>query len=175
MSAKFRNFMNPYGTGNKVASLATIAMLGFFIGIMVQENTFATAPIVMFCIFFALTLRPYFKARKFFASLAGENINAIEHDFNRAYPFVKGRVRMGETYVFSKGSGQLVKYSDMVQVYQYISRTNFIESKRMLRYMDANGRHHELCQLRLRGKSDDELKDMLRVIMRKNPNVKIGT
>ena len=55
MSAKFRKFMNPYGPGNKLASLAVIAMLGFFIGIMVQEKTFATAPLVMFCIFFALS------------------------------------------------------------------------------------------------------------------------
>ena len=174
MSDKFKKFMNPYGLGSKLVTLATVVMLGYFVGLMVREQQFAPVPLVVAGICFALSLRPFLAGIAFFRSLEKENINAIEQDFARAYPFVKGKVRLGRNYIFSKGSGALVAYSDIVQVYHHIHKISGIEDQRMLKYVDANGVHHPLCPLRLKGKSDAEIRDILTVIRQSNPNVQVN-
>lgn len=173
MSKKFKKFMSPYGITGALLTCLTLLALGFFVGLMVREKQFATAPLVIFGILFLLTLRPFFASRAFFTGLESQNINAIEQDFAKAYPFVKGKVRLGKSYIFTKGSGKLVAYSDIAQIYQYIHKISGIEDKRMLKYIDADGKHHVLCPLRLKGKSDSEMKDILTVIRQKNRDVKI--
>lgn len=173
MSDKFKKYMNPYGLSAVLLTCATLLAIGFFVGLMVKEKQFGAAPLVIFGALCFLSLRPFFAGRAFFRNLEGKNINAIEQDFARAYPFVKGRVRLGQSYIYAKGSGKLVAYSDLVQVYQYIHKISGMEDKRMLKYVDAAGNHHMLCQLRLKGKSDAEMKDILTVIRQKNPDVKV--
>lgn len=174
MSGKFKKYMNPYTLGYKLLTLVSLFFLGLFVGLMIQEQQFSIPPLIVFGIVLIVSLVPLFKANAFFRSLDAMNTNAIEQDFARAYPFVKGKVRMGQSHIYAKGSGKLVAYGDMVQVYQHIHRTNGIEDKRMLKYVDANGKHQPLCQLRLRGKSDSEVKDILTLIRQKNPGIKIG-
>ena len=173
MSKKFKKYMSPYGVTGALLTCITLLALGFFVGLMVREQRFATAPLVIFGLLFIVSLRPFFVGRAFFRSLEEKNINAIEQDFARAYPFVKGKVRLGQSYIFTKGSGKLVAYSDIVQIYQHIHSISGIEDKRMLKYIDADGKHHALCPLRLKGKSDSEMKDILTVIRQKNRDVKV--
>lgn len=172
MSKKFKKYMSPYGVTGALLTCITVLALGFFVGLMVKEKQFGSAPLVIFGLLFIVSLRPFFVGKAFFRSLEEKNINAIEQDFARAYPFVKGKLRLGQSYIFAKGSGRLVAYSDLVQVYQHIHTISGIEDKRMLKYIDANGKHHVLCKLRLKGKSDSEMKDIITVIRQKNRDVK---
>jgi len=174
MSKKFKKYMTPYTLGWKLGTALSVFIIAMFLGLMVQENEFSFAPLVVFGVLLAVCLAPLFRANRFFKQMESQNINAIEADFARAYPFVKGKVRVGQTYIFAKASGKLVKFTDMIQVYQYIHRSNGIEDKRLVKYVDANGKHRDLCQLRLKGKSDSELKDILHMIQQKNPTIKIG-
>ena len=174
MSDKFRKFMNPYGLGSKLVTGIVLLMLGYFLGIMVREKLFSPIPLLVSGVCLWMSLKPFFAGRAFFRSLEGKNINAIETDFQRGYPFVRGKVRLGENYIFAKGSGQLVAYGDIGQIYLHIHRIGGMEDKRMLNFVDASGRHFPLCPLQRKGKSDDEMRDILAVIRRKNPDVKIS-
>ena len=77
-------------------------------------------------------------------------------------------------WIFIKGSGKLLEYSEIVQIYQYIHKTNFIEDERALKYRDSKGKERRLCRLELGDKSKDEMLQMIDIICRKNPTVKIG-
>ena len=174
MSKQFKKYMTPYGLGSRILTIVFLGYLLLFGGIMMSEGEMAWPVLLIYVGGFLLSLIPLFKASSFFKKVETENTALIEADFARAYPFVKGKVRLGEYYVYGKYSGNLVKYSDIVQVYQYIHRTNGFEDQRQLKYVDPNGKTRTLCKLRLKGKSDSEVRDILTIILRKNPNVKIG-
>lgn len=101
-------------------------------------------------------------------------LDRIVEEFNRAEVLVKDKVRLGQNYIFGKGSGRLVRYEEIRQVYQYIKKRNFVEVVRSLKYVDNQGKTRDLCQLQLRGKSDEDVKKIVVAILSKNPMVKIG-
>ena len=174
MSKQFKKYMTPYGLGKKILSAVLLGYLLLFGGIMISEGEMSWPVLLIFGVGFLLSLIPLFKANSFIKQMETENTALIEADFARAYPFVKGKVRLGEYYVYGKNNGNLVKYSDIVQIYQYIHSTNGFEDQRQLKYVAPDGKTRTLCKLRLRGKSDSEVRDILTIILRKNPNVKIG-
>ena len=101
-------------------------------------------------------------------------LEAIVAEFDRAEVLVKGKVRLGPNYIFGRGAGHLVRYEDIRQVYQYVKKRNFAEVVRSLKYVDRNGKTRDLCELQLRGKSDEDVKKIMVMILSKNPMVKIG-
>ena len=101
-------------------------------------------------------------------------LEGIVAEFDRAEVLVKGKVRLGPNYIFGRGAGHLVRYEDIRQVYQYVKKRNFAEVVRSLKYVDRNGKTRDLCELQLRGKSDEDVKKIMVKILSKNPMVKIG-
>ena len=86
----------------------------------------------------------------------------------------KGRILFGNNWIYKKGTARVITYSEIVQVYQFVQKTNFIESERMLKYVDTKGKTRTLCDLELRGRSDEELKQIIGMIYIKNPGIKVG-
>ena len=172
MNPTFKKYMNPYTLFFKLISALLLFMMGMF---SFEGKQLYPGRLLVFVVLFLLSLLPMLRGQRFFRDLAiSSDLKLIEMDFAKAIPFVKGRVRLGRTYIFTKGSGKLVAYSDIVQVYQRIHSTNHIENARDLIYVDINGKEQSLCTLRLRGKSDSEVRDMFTLIRSANPNVKIG-
>ena len=101
-------------------------------------------------------------------------LDGILEEFEKAQVLVKGKVRLGPNHIFGKGAGHLVRYEDIRQVYQYVKKRNFAEVVRSLKYVDGSGKTRDLCQLQLRGKSDEDVKKIMLAILAKNPMVKIG-
>ncbi len=101
-------------------------------------------------------------------------LSMILREFEGGEQFFKGKLRMGDTYVFGKGAGQVYTYGEIARVYQYIHKRNFVEDNRELRFKDPQGKERTLCAIPLRGKGDEELKRAIIHIARRNPNVKIG-
>ena len=114
-----------------------------------------------------------FKAHIQALESSGEMTHVLA-DFAQAQPLVKDKVRMGQNYIFGKGENQIVRYEEIRQVYQYIHKRNFVESDRSLKYVNSKGETKELCVLQLRGKSDEAVKQIVTMILMKNPNVKVG-
>lgn len=108
---------------------------------------------------------------------AQENLSLCQHmdaDFRVAIPLKNGHIKFGEEWIFVKGLGRFIRYDEIRQVYQYIHKTNGVEDKRALKYIDAHGKKRMLCKLKLHGESGDELLQMVSIICQKNPSVRVG-
>lgn len=101
-------------------------------------------------------------------------LSRVVADYASSMPLVDGRVRLGNGYIFGKGQGQVVSYGEIRQVYQHIHKKNFVENNREMRYVDPRGKVKTLCELKLRGKSDEDVIRIMAVIKAKNPSVKLG-
>ncbi len=102
------------------------------------------------------------------------SIDQIVREFQSATPFADGALRLGSRHVFGKRSGNILEYGDITKVYQYIHKTNFAEDRRELRVETKDSKVISLCKLSLRGKSDETLMVILRVMLSHNPAIKIG-
>lgn len=175
MNKELKKFMSAYKFGWKILTFVMIALIIAFVVSAIAGNKVNYVGLLIFVLILLLSLIPQYCSKKFHENLANDIlINRIETDFQNAIPMRKDHVRFGDEWVFIKGKELLLKYEDIHQVYQYIHRTNFIENERALKYVNSKGKHRVLCKLALRGKSDEELKQMISIIYSKNPNVKIG-
>ena len=151
------------------------ALVVIYVISLAMGNDVDPAGLVVFLIILAVSLIPQLVAMSKMKKLSEDpNLAAMEQDFRAAQPMRKGMARFGRYWIFVKGRRAPVLYSDIRQVYQFIQKTNFIESARTLRYVDQKGRTRDLCKLDLRGKSDADVRQMVQMILMKNPGVKIG-
>ena len=167
MSSNFRKFMNPYRLKSMLVTVASVGLLGYFLGLMVSQHQFSPIPLVVAAVCVAVSVRPYFAGRDFFRTLEAQNSNAVAQAFARAIPFARG---MGQNHIFRKGSAMLVAYSDIGMVFPYSRKFLGKETHRDLMVADRYGRSFVLCRL---GKDDEEMKDMIKLIRQKNPDVQL--
>ena len=183
MSSEFKKYMNSYRAGSIVGTIfmglySLFCIYGVIVNIAAGSKESAGMSLFLFLVFGAGVV--YFisralKFKKFFDNLSesGE-LSIVEADFLNAKIRRNDTVRFGERYIYIKKSGKLVKYEDIKQVYQYVHKTNFIETERALKYKDQNGKEYYLCKLELRDKSRNEMVEIISLLLAKNPNIKIG-
>ena len=107
------------------------------------------------------------------AESSGE-LQAILADFSRSHSMMRDGIRLGEKYIYSKGGGYPVSYGEIESVYQAIIRRNFVESERRLNAVVSGGKVRTLCNLKLRGKSDEDVLEIMDYIQQRNPRVQLG-
>lgn len=175
MDRDFKKYMSAYKAGHKILTGLMAVLCAVFVVSMLMGNDVQFSGLAVFVGILLLSVIPLYRSRRFFSQLEKECVvEAAAADFARALPAREDRIRFGEKWIFTKGSATLVRYEEITQVYQYVHKTNFIENQRLLKYVDTKGKHKTLCSLRLRGKSDEEAKQMMIMIYRKNPTIKIG-
>ena len=101
-------------------------------------------------------------------------IDQVLADFNGGRRMLKDSLILGNTYLIGKKQGTVVRYSEIRQLYQHITKRNFVESSRKLVYVSADGKVHDLVDLPLRDKAKDEVIQIMVIVQSKNPNVKLG-
>lgn len=101
-------------------------------------------------------------------------LQELLNDFSRSYSMVGDNIRLGSKYIYGKKKGRPVSYSEIRKVYQYRHRTNFVEDYRQLQAVVNDGSTHILCDLKLRGKSDEDVAKIMGFIYHQNPNVHLG-
>lgn len=181
MSSEFKKFTFRPGmvvlsviVGLLIAGYAVLGVISFING----NNINYVGVVILFAVLLALlfaTLIPTWQHKKFLEKLKTDGIEGeVEADFAAAESALNGKLRLGAKYIYRKNRYKLVTYDEIAQVYQYIHKTNFAEDKRELRYKNTDGKTRTLCKLELRGKSDDDVKNILSAILKKNPTVKIG-
>lgn len=175
MSHEFKKYMNPYKPGWMVL---TVLAGGLFLAVlisMILRSEFSPVPLILLPVLVLISLIPFFRAKKFFAALEKDpSLSSLEGEFAAAKSMRKDSVRFGENLIFIKGSGALLRYSDIKRVYQYIYRVNLIEKERTLKYADGKGKDKKLCPLETGGASDGEVAEMTALILSKNPLVELG-
>lgn len=108
------------------------------------------------------------------AAEAEGRIDLILADFQTAGSSFENKVRLGQQWVYGQKMDALIAYSEIVQVYQYVHRTNFVEDRRTLKAKLVSGKTVDVCTLPARGKGDQELKSVIMYMLMKNPNIKVG-
>lgn len=97
------------------------------------------------------------------------------NDFKSGGKAFKDALILGQTFLIGKHTGTIITYNDILQIYQYVHKTNFVEDTRILKVVLAQNRKTvDLCPLPLRGKADNEAAQVINYILSRNPNVKVG-
>ncbi len=171
---KLRKYLRP-SVGGLVAG-------GFFLALGIAGLFIAESPLGMLALMalFALicglstVLKLARLNRKLNDMEAEGRLEQLIGEFEGAKPFLKDAVRLGQTHIFGKRSGNLVPYTDIRRIYQYIHKTNFAEDSRELRATCADGKDYTLCRLPLRGKQSEEVGKIVTIITAIQPGIHIG-
>ena len=176
MNKAFKKFMNPFGIGWAIGLvLPGFLIVAALLKLILEQDVEMIITMAIMAVPFVPALIRLIRSRKFFAAMKDEHLcQSMEQDFDQAMPMRKNSIKFGEQYVFLKRSGRILKYSEITQVYQYIHKTNGVEDQRLLKYVDAKGKTRKMCKLDLKGKSDIELTTILTLLLKKNPDIKVG-
>lgn len=96
-------------------------------------------------------------------------------DYANAEEMAGGNVLMGNEYIFGKGKLYPVRYEQITRIYQQIHKTNGAEDGRYIIGVFENGNEGQLCDLELKGKSDEDVVRIFTHVRNRNPDVIIGT
>ncbi|MBQ7000636.1 MAG: hypothetical protein IJN67_06270, partial [Oscillospiraceae bacterium] len=100
-------------------------------------------------------------------------INAVLEDYGKSEKQIGGNLRVGEKYLFGKGSMRIVSYGSIRRIYMQNAERKG-KYARDLWYEDGNGQQYFVCQLDPVGQSHLELDQIYRKVLKKNPNAKTG-
>ncbi len=95
-------------------------------------------------------------------------------DFRDAMDCMGGELRLGQQWIYGKGSGIPYEYGNIIRVYQYVHKTNFAEDSRQLHATLKTGGTATLCDLPVGGAQEQELNRALNIMLHYNPNIQIG-
>lgn len=101
-------------------------------------------------------------------------LQELLNDFSHSYSMVGDNIRLGSKYIYGKKKGRPVSYNEIRKVYQYRHKTNFVEDYRQLQAVVTDGSTRVLCDLKLGGKSDEDVAKIMGFIYHQNPNVHLG-
>lgn len=99
-------------------------------------------------------------------------LTAVE--FQSARQMMKDKLRLGTKHIFRKHGGSLLQYTDIVQVYQQITKKNFMETNRSLKAVLADKKTIDLCTLKTGGRSDEDMKEIIVFLCMMNPAILVG-
>lgn len=175
MNENFRKYVDKYNWGWKILTVLGISLVILFIVFWAMGSDVELIGLAVFPGITIISLIPLWTTNSFLKKIdACDESFDIQADFDNARDVRGGSVKLGDKWFFMKHKHRVVAYTDVKQVYQYIQKRYFIEVERSLRYVDANGRTRTMCKLDLRGKSDEEVKQIMLAILSHNPNVKLG-
>ncbi len=120
-------------------------------------------------------------ARKAFKTITDRHAeDAAENDFNTALHInhFKGKkqdvLRLGNRYLFARGQGIIIEYSDVIRVYQRIRRTYAVETSRSVVVRTRDNKNYSVYDLASSGKGDKDLTAIVKYMLSKNPAIEVG-
>lgn len=101
-------------------------------------------------------------------------LNACAADYAKARKSIRNRIAFGDQWLFGCGTGNMVRYEDIVQIYRHKTTVNWIfKVYDVLEIRLANNKIFTICRVPLFHKKE-ELQDVYRVVNSKNPYAKLG-
>ena len=98
----------------------------------------------------------------------------ILSDFRNGTKAFDGKLIIGQTWLIGNKTGTILQYSDVVRFYQTIHKTNYVEDGRTVTAVTKDGKRVQLCNLKTRGKSSDELDYFFSFISSNYPEIALG-
>ena len=102
-----------------------------------------------------------------------DKLEQMLDDYSESEKYVDGNLMVGERYLFGKGAIRVVSYDAICKIH-IVNAERKGKLARDLRYEDADGQEHFVCQLDPLGNSHTELDRIYRIVLKKNPNAETG-
>ena len=103
------------------------------------------------------------------------DLDRIINDFSKADSWFKNTVRTGENEIYLSATPEnILPYESILNLHQYIHKTNGVEDRRALRAVISGGKTIDIGNLKRMGASNDELMRFLTFVASKNPKVTLG-
>ncbi len=99
---------------------------------------------------------------------------ALLSDFRSGDRGFDGSLIVGQYYLIGKNTDTFFRYDEIKQMYQTIHKTNGFEDGRTVTAVGQDGKTRQLCSLKTRGKSNEELEQFFMFVHSKNPNIVFG-
>lgn len=176
MSKEFKKYASKYGYYWKLVTWCYLVW-ALIMSAICAEKFGETWPIVlgMAMALVVIILIPTLMTKSYRKKLmADPSYPELVADFEKSVSILNGRARLGEIAIYVKRPKNILRYTEITQVYQYVRITNGIESERALKYVNKKGKHRYLCALKRRDESRNEMYQIVGAIVDKNPDVKVG-
>lgn len=85
-------------------------------------------------------------------------IDRVLSDFKNGEKFLGGRLIRGDFYIMSRGTGKVLKLSEVARISDHRKKNGFAGDSRQLLAEMEDGRNYELTYLSLKGKDDEDIK-----------------
>ncbi len=90
------------------------------------------------------------------------------HDYENGVKFFKGKLRLGETYIFGKNAGEVYVYGDISHLFQHTQKRNGNEIDRQLRFKHKKGYTRDLCRIPKYGTAEAEVTRVELIVLLRN-------
>lgn len=135
--------------------------------------------VVFFALMAGFVIYAFYRKKKqneyFDSMLSSKEAYQILKDFWEGSPTTNGQLRMGEKYLFPKGQGVILKYSDIAKVYQSVHSTNGMKDSRVVKAELTDGKTVTLCNIAASNRfGTEEFEGIAYPLLKKNPEIHIG-
>ncbi len=183
MSKEFKNFI--VGNNIRVNIICTVVCgaFGAFFAYLFTSTPSSEDNVIFWILFAGALLGCVFcvvdaiKNALFPNKLKKNNLaERVEMDFCAAVSMANNTIRFGKEWIFIKGKRKLLEYSEIKQIYERIEidKIKKTQKSHSVQYVDERGHDHTLCWLSLSNESRAEAMKIFKLIIDKNPNVKVG-
>ncbi|MBQ7543801.1 MAG: hypothetical protein IJT02_02555 [Synergistaceae bacterium] len=127
----------------------------------ISAGNASTFELVLFAVFIPaycfFAFLPFMDYRKTVKSLTSSNsLDEAAADFSSAQPFFQDHIRFGDRYLFGGNCCSVLRYTDIVKVYQSVYKQKRRERSRTLRAVDRTGKNWDICKLIPHSRFSDE-------------------
>ena len=103
------------------------------------------------------------------------DLDGIIEDFSKGEKWFQGKVCTGENQMYLRASSEnVLAYTDVLNLHEYVHRTNGAEDRRSLRAVISGRKTVDICSLALRGRANEEMLRFFALMMTKNPKMTLG-
>lgn len=167
-------------------ALHILGILLLFVGILMSIMTFLSQEWSYFACGILITLfmgvgciaagvSAHIKFRKKIKLIDEQGMGDILlNDFNNAGRAFSGALVVGDEFLIGKRTGNVLHYSEIVRIYQFIPEQQLIAEKRYIKAETASARNLLLSDIPSDGRGAQELNGVIQYVTAKNPSIQVG-
>ena len=110
--------------------------------------------------------------------MSEEDASVLDDEMNNpsAFYYSKTHMYLTENYIINfSNKFQAISYKDIVWMYEYVQRVNFVKTSKSIIIMTKDGKKHTIATINLITKAKKEIFDEIwKTISSKNPEIKMG-
>ncbi|MBQ3407203.1 MAG: hypothetical protein IJH11_08175 [Lachnospiraceae bacterium] len=82
----------------------------------------------------------------------------VLYDFRNGERFLNGRLIRGENYIMSRGTGKVLRVTEVARLLDYRKKNGFAGDTRQLRAEMSDGKVHDLTFVSMKGRDEEDIR-----------------